>query len=103
MKKLTKKIIYLSTAMLLLTSFSKDNAQEENSGSKISEEILIDQSLKYEMAVDNLDLILNHRTESSTLMEKRDEPTVSLIPTNRKSGTKNRIYQGSIYRMYALN
>lgn len=103
MKKLTKKIVYFSTAMLILTSFSKDNIQEESRNSEVTEDILIDQSHKYEMAVDNLDLILNHRTESSTFKKKRDESTVSITLTNRKSGTKNRIYHGSLYKMYALN
>ncbi|PTB96390.1 hypothetical protein C9994_07570 [Marivirga lumbricoides] len=99
MKELTKKIVYVSTAIFILTSFSKDNSLNIEK----PESITIDQSLKYEMAVDNLHLITNHTTGSLNQPKKREQTTFSFTLTKRKSGTKNRIYHGSYYRMYALD
>ncbi|MBK6266310.1 hypothetical protein JKA74_14785 [Marivirga sp. S37H4] len=105
MKKIVKQMVYLSIATLILSSFTKDDLSFKANDSNVSSEIIIDQNVKYQLAVENLNLLTNNRDKAYMKVDRGETGQSSYIynTTKRKAGRKSRSQNASLYKIYALD
>lgn len=100
------KIISVLITILVLASFSEPaiiNEREAYIGQ--NQMLSINETLKYELAIEDLSLLNNQKMgESDTYLQNSEIETVTSKPilTKRKSKTFKSGYKGSFYKPYEL-
>lgn len=93
--------------IIIITSFSKiDEKRKSTSLIDQTDIILIDDNLKYEMAVENLGLLGNQKLkelDKKNLETSLNQATNQPILSKRKARSYKSSYKGSFYRAYELD